>query len=408
MQRREMIFKRERNVFMEQLKNFIVVNVADNILKDQDFRRSKYDVTIQTGCALTDRRIAELSDDVGDNISALNPSYSELTALYWVWKHQKAEYIGWRHYRRFLAIRDEELEQCMADGIDVIMPQPITVKHNVQQQYIGSTTLDTWDAMMRTLQKLEPDYYLAATDIFSKNSFFPFCMGIWSWAYFDAYCSWLFPILDEVYRIIGPKWDVYKNRYIAFLAERLHSLYFMVNCDAIKYKLVQVKVFNSIDSSVEHDDELTEEQGLSMLEGLLKNRQVYKASGVAEEILSKNKDKQWKNLELVSKILIVARVESVYTEMTLCRYSDSWKELCHHYNVLVNYLKPLEDDISAFLENEFFNYLYETSTSMYAISNIAALEMKNTVKVLLELAKICMKRQQQEEAAYYLRKIQEL
>ncbi|MBO8424371.1 MAG: DUF4422 domain-containing protein, partial [Firmicutes bacterium] len=28
-----------------------------------------------------------LSDDTGDNISALNSVYNEMTAVYWLWKH---------------------------------------------------------------------------------------------------------------------------------------------------------------------------------------------------------------------------------------------------------------------------------------------------------------------------------
>lgn len=393
---------------MEELKNFIVMNVADQVLAEQGFRRSKYDVTIQTGCALTDKRIAEFSDDIGDNISVLNPSYSELTALYWVWKHQKAKYIGWRHYRRFMAISDEELEQCMAEGIDVIMPVPIEIGNDIEQQYIGSTTLDTWQAMMRVLQKREPDYYAAAMVGFKDNLFFPYCMGIWSWQYFDAYCSWLFPILDEVYRMIGSKWDAYKNRYIAFLAERLHSLYFLANAERLNYRFAEIKILNTIDVAEEYDNELTENQALCLIEELLKKRQAYKAYSVVQKILDENREKQWKKLELMDRILFIVRVESIYTEMTLCRHSAEPEELFKHYNMLISYLRPLEEDTSAFDEEVFFAYLNKTRTSMYAVSNIVSLEMNNPAKVLLELAKIYLKRQQQEEAVYYLKKIQEL
>lgn len=60
-------------------------------------------VPIQVGAALADSHfLGYLHDDTGDNISAKNRSYCELTAQYWVWKNIKADYYGFFHYRRYL------------------------------------------------------------------------------------------------------------------------------------------------------------------------------------------------------------------------------------------------------------------------------------------------------------------
>ena len=46
------------------------------------------------------------NDDVGDNISRKNSYYSELTALYWIWKNNPAAYKGLVHYRRFFGTKN--------------------------------------------------------------------------------------------------------------------------------------------------------------------------------------------------------------------------------------------------------------------------------------------------------------
>lgn len=45
-------------------------------------------------------------DDTGENISEKNPSYCELTGLYWAWKNLQAEVIGLVHYRRYFERQD--------------------------------------------------------------------------------------------------------------------------------------------------------------------------------------------------------------------------------------------------------------------------------------------------------------
>ena len=62
---------------------------------------------IQAGKTRTGFDLGMLTDDTGDNISAENVRYGEMTAWYWVWKnylpeHPELTHVGFCHYRRFL------------------------------------------------------------------------------------------------------------------------------------------------------------------------------------------------------------------------------------------------------------------------------------------------------------------
>ena len=44
------------------------------------------EIPIQTGASLSDTVLSPVRDNIGDNISAQNRTFCELTALYWIWK----------------------------------------------------------------------------------------------------------------------------------------------------------------------------------------------------------------------------------------------------------------------------------------------------------------------------------
>ncbi len=374
---------------MDRLVNYVVVNVADNVLSEER-KFATWDVTIQSGCALTEKRIAVLSDDIGENISRLNPVYSELTALYWVWKHKKSSYVGWSHYRRGLDIEAEEMEALLSAGVDVIMPIPVKFEGPIREQWCIAHPLDAWQAMMEVLRNREPAYYEAACEVYEHNLLFPFCMGIYTYEYFDRYCNWLFPILDEIYSVIGEKWDVYQNRYVAFLAERLHSLYFMFHIKTLNYKIVPYKILSSADAAWNIDSALTEEQIFQNVEEMLSNRQVKKACLYVSDWVDKNGCGSEK-LRLVYKIMHIICTENRYTEKIMCRYTSNLDMLIEHYCLLVNFLAYIEQSNQVGekdfeMERDFWSYFEQTGTSSYVLEIITAIDKNNSTDLLKGLA----------------------
>lgn len=103
----------------EKLKIIVCAHKADeHIKKDAPY------FPLQVGKELhTELDLGFACDNTGDNISAKNPSYCELTALYWGWKNiHDVEYLGLNHYRRYFKVADisNTVEQILGGQIQRI------------------------------------------------------------------------------------------------------------------------------------------------------------------------------------------------------------------------------------------------------------------------------------------------
>ena len=88
-------------------------------MSKEDKRDIEVIIILQVGAANTDRMIADLLDNKGENISKKNVNYSELTGLYWIWKNKlglpgspegdEGQYYGVAQYKRMLTFSDDDL-----------------------------------------------------------------------------------------------------------------------------------------------------------------------------------------------------------------------------------------------------------------------------------------------------------
>lgn len=205
----------------------------------EDISRYFWETPIQVGAALTKERICDLRDDEGDNISYKNRQYCELTALYWIWKHDTSSYAGLGHYRRHFELNEDMLERLVYSDIDVVLTIPILNFPSAGEVYRHDHVAEDWNVMMEAVRILAPDYAETAQELEEGNFYYGYNMVIARKKILDDYCEWLFPILEYCEEHCGARDGTYQKRYIGFLAERLMGIYFLRHED--EYKIAHVK-----------------------------------------------------------------------------------------------------------------------------------------------------------------------
>lgn len=188
---------------------------------------------VQAGAVLTNICVANLQDNVGENISSKNVNYCELTAMYWLGKHIGSEYLGLFHYRRMLDIKEEDLYRLRTGEIDVILPYPTVHYPNIQEHHKRYLKEADWDAMIQALKEVSPEYFERFSEVFEGQYFYNYNMLIAKEQVFKDYCNWLFPILMRTEELSVPRGNERADRYIGYMGENLTTLYFTVNKDKL-------------------------------------------------------------------------------------------------------------------------------------------------------------------------------
>lgn len=199
----------------------------------------KYEI-IHAGRILSED-LSYLGDDMGDNISYLNPYINEVTAFYWVWKNISHTVVGFCHYRRFFQLSDkgtfltEEEALNLLEHYDILI-RPIN-RNGVSFGEISTLSksgLFARDILRKNLMKTHPDYIDAFdykmnfTPAYFNNSF------VMRKNVFDSYCEWLFSfLLDSVKELLdkinhGQIQDHFKRR-MGYFAEAMLFVWLMKN-----------------------------------------------------------------------------------------------------------------------------------------------------------------------------------
>lgn len=224
-------------------------------------------VPIQTGCAHAPKLFeGMLRDDIGENISADNDRYCELSAQYWAWKNYEKlgepDYIGFMHYRRHFMfdgwtgnpewcwlpggnvyyvpcitpqyaehLSREHIEQAL-EGCDVIVLKPYDVQQlnsdNVRAQYLKLTGQreEVFDSFIRTAKELYPDYAGAIEKIEHGSVQYLCNMFVMKKELFMEYNEFCFSILKAVdAQVDTTGMNEQALRFLGYLGEFCLSLF---------------------------------------------------------------------------------------------------------------------------------------------------------------------------------------
>lgn len=196
-------------------------------------------------------------DNEGDNISSKNPSFCELTALYWAWKNLDADYIGVSHYRRYFSVmrnisRNEKkkFKQVLTENqikriltkekVDVILPKKREYFiSDLYQHYKNTLYIEPLDETRKIIEEKYPEYLEEFDKIHKRTSAHMFNMFVMKKEILNEYCEWLFDILFELEkRMNETKYDNFHGRFYGRVSEILLDIW--INKNNIKYEEVKV------------------------------------------------------------------------------------------------------------------------------------------------------------------------
>ncbi len=197
---------------------------------------------IEVGAFFHDKKICDIRDNIGDNISSKNPNYCELTAYYWIWKNVTAKYVGLVHYRRFLSskrISDDEryflskkktLE--LLEKYDAIFPETIMWKdYTVAEAYDhGSGHYKDLEILRGVISDICPEYLGVYDQVTSGHEASYSNILVIKKQLFDLYCEWLFTILSETEKRVDiSNYTVEEKRIFGFMSEILLNVWSQYN-----------------------------------------------------------------------------------------------------------------------------------------------------------------------------------
>lgn len=193
---------------------------------------------LQVG-AINKEDIGYQRDDEGECISELNPSFCELTGLYWAWQNLEAEYLGLVHYRRHFSLdpkTDEPWEHVLTGKElepylgKIKLFVPATRNYYIEtlySHYSHTHYASQLDETRKVILEKYPEDVPCFDATLQQRGGYMFNMLIAERYLLDDYCTWLFDILFGL-RTQIEKDSVELDAYQARLYGRVSEILFNV------------------------------------------------------------------------------------------------------------------------------------------------------------------------------------
>lgn len=180
-----------------------------------------------------------INDSTGDNIAYLNNKINECTAIYWIWKNTRTEYVGISHYRRYMLNNNQKYVENILDNenvveklknVDILLCEHITFNSTLEEQIKNSIQPEAYDCgynkVREALIKAHPEDVNVFDYVMGLHYFYPCNMFATTWSVFDEYCQWLFSfIIPAACNIDVSGYNAYSKRVIGFFAERMMTVW---------------------------------------------------------------------------------------------------------------------------------------------------------------------------------------
>lgn len=234
----------EKKVSINDFANIYSIRChVDKMFENKE--QPSYIKDLQAGAALAPKRICDIVDNDGANISDRNKDFSECSAIYWAWKNAcDKDYVGCMHYRRHLDITEDDLAAMSSNNVDLINTIPCILYPNIKSFFMGNFLFDKdWDLMMEAIQKLHPDYLQSTILLASGHYYLANNIFVMKSSWFKKMGTFVFDILlyiDDFYKDSG---FIRQDRYAGYIFEFLYSVFVFHHAKEMRIAFADMKAF---------------------------------------------------------------------------------------------------------------------------------------------------------------------